>query len=160
MIRQQTAICLLDHLIALFLFGSLLGLASVTLPRMVSRFRLERTIRSFSHELNASAQIAVSRGIAIAITYDNNRHSFVVSHLHQHLHQSAKTPPQYSKIFPLHKSIRLTNFRFGNLGAQTLVFRENGSATPGTITLGNDRGDACSVVQTLRSARRIVCIPA
>lgn len=156
MIRQQSAICLFDHLIALFLFGSLLGLASITLPRLVSRFRLERTIRSFAHELNTSAQIAVSQGLDIAVTYDNNQHSFIVSDFNQ----DSKFSRGYKKIFPLHKSITLVNFRFGTVRAQTLVFRENGSATPGTITLGNDRGDACSVIQTLRSARRIVCIPA
>ncbi len=63
-----------------------------------------------------------------------------------------------TSYYSLPNNISVKNASFGNLSsATTLALRASGSATPGSITLVNNKNNICTITQALRGARNVYC---
>ena len=138
---------LLELLVVCVLCSVLLGGAALALQDLRQR-PLEREAQDLLTTIEHAAALAVLQRRDIVMSYNSSAHQLE--------YQTVDAPGRF-RPYTLPAAIDYRG-RFGNLGRapEMLSLHDDGTATPGTITL--IRGsDSCRIVQSLRGSRTLRC---
>ena len=94
-----------------------------------------------------------------SLTGENSTISFSLSDNAVYLLADKEGDIKSKQLLRLAPGIRIVKADFAgfNPGRNSLLLHPDGSASPGSVILENKLFERCSIVQSLRGARRIVC---
>ncbi len=98
------------------------------------------------------AQLTRWTGSMADITFDGTENA-----LYLEPNQQLDSPRK--KLLQLSNRVRILQANFGSVkgAVPTLTLRPDGSASPGSVVLRNEKAEQCSIIQSLRGARRLTC---
>lgn len=136
--------------IAILALGATWSMSSVTRINQLTRISAD-----FLSMLDTSAQMAVSLGIDISLTFRPGETTVSIRSGTSENSDLAQLQKAYS--FP--EGITLERATFGDIESDStvLILRASGSATPGTIILHDSKGRRCQITQALRGQRSLKC---
>ena len=136
---------LVELILSLSLVSILLAMGSLSAPAGLNSAKLKRTTNDVHATLEHAALEARRTGEEIDCVFFKEK--------------SALAFLNSSKHYLLPSSLQIVKAKFGNPGksSNVLTIRADGSASPGTITIRNNNGQSCSIIQSMRGARRVEC---
>lgn len=153
---QQHGYSLLDLILTLSLCAIIASSLALNKSGIKRSARIE--IQSLLSDIDTYAYLAIKHNTDYYIEFNQQHSSYrIFNKTHQNQINTIK-----QSSFP--SGIKIASANFGTLTAHgnaiaehTLIMRANASASPGSVSLKSDK-NTCSIIQTLRGARRFTCI--
>lgn len=146
---HQTGFTLLDMVLSLSILAITTAMAASSLKALHVQANPEKLASELKQELDSAALSSQSTGVPSTVRLTNNSRDLLFQ----------VTGTQRTHRFQIPEALTVSEFRFGSVqgAAATLTLWPSGTASAGRITLSAPSGKSCSVIQSLRGARRVEC---
>ncbi len=145
---NQTGFSLFDLLVALAILASGLAAGGLFAGSAVNQRRIRLTGEALVGRLQQEALIARTARMPVCIATNGSSVLYNRGCEHSKTPLAAPLPKGFSAVFNFAHS--------ANTKPDILVYRAQGTATPGTVRL-NYRSAACTITQPLRDLPRLTC---
>ncbi|HQH26127.1 MAG TPA: type II secretion system protein [Oligoflexia bacterium] len=148
------AYTLIELIVVLGAIGIIALSAQVRLKLLLAGGKLHYACEQIVETIAHQADIAAITGTEKQILFDTTAHAVFLLTAPS---TGSSNPSRQIKLFQAPKTTKIINARFASLNnaPTTLVLRNDGSASPGSITVEHSSGKICVITQALRCGRTL-----